>query len=79
MFNIEALNRTILNAANMPNVEQILPPKKEPQPMDPVSDIMAATKGIPIKAFAGQNHDAHIQTKMAYLQDPQNGKESYHG
>mgnify|MGYP007000341835 len=44
------------------------------QQMDPVSDIMAATKGIPISAFPGQNHDAHIQTKMAYLQDPQNGK-----
>ncbi len=73
MFNIEALNRTILNAANIPNIEQILPPKKEPQPMDPISDIMAATKGIPIKAFEGQNHDAHIQTKMSYLQDPQNG------
>jgi Zn-dependent metalloprotease len=41
--------------------------------MDPVSDIMAATKGIPIAAFPGQNHDAHIQTKMAYLQDPMNG------
>ena len=73
MFNIEALNRTILNAANMPNLEEILPPKQEPQAMDPVSDIMAATKGIPIKAFEGQNHDAHIQAKMAYLQDPQNG------
>jgi hypothetical protein len=73
MFNIEELNRTILNAANMPNIEQILPPKKKPQAMDPVSDIMAATKGIPIAAFAGQNHDAHIQTKMAYLQDPMNG------
>jgi hypothetical protein len=34
---------------------------------------MAATKGIPIAAFPGQNHDAHIQTKMAYLQDPANG------
>ena len=73
MFNLEALNRTILHAANMPNLEQILPPKIEPQAMDPVSDIMAATKGIPIAAFAGQNHDAHIQTKMAYLQDPMNG------
>jgi hypothetical protein len=73
MFNIEELNRTILNAANMPNLEKILPPKKKPQPMDPVSDIMSATKGIPIAAFAGQNHDAHIQTKMAYLQDPMNG------
>ena len=73
MFNLEALNRTILNAANMPNLEQILPPKIKPKPMDPVSDIMAATKGIPIGAFPGQNHDAHIQTKMAYLQDPANG------
>jgi hypothetical protein len=73
MFNLEALNRTILNAANLPNLEEILPPKKEPQQLDPVSDIMAATKGIPIAAFPGQNHDAHIQTKMMYLQDPQNG------
>ena len=73
MFNLEALNRTILQAANMPNLEDILPVKVEPQQMDPVSDIMAATKGIPIAAFPGQNHDAHIQTKMAYLQDPQNG------
>jgi len=73
MFNLEALNRTILNAANMPNVEEILPPKIEPKTMDPVSDIMAATKGVPIAAFPGQNHDAHIQVKMAYLQDPMNG------
>jgi hypothetical protein len=73
MFNMEALNRTILNAANMPNVEEILPPKIQPKPMDPVSDIMAATKGIPVAAFPGQNHDAHIQVKMAYLQDPMNG------
>jgi hypothetical protein len=73
MFNLEALNRTILQAANMPNLEDILPPKIEPQQMDPVSDIMAATKGVPIAAFPGQNHDAHIQTKMAYLQDPTNG------
>ncbi len=73
MFNLEALNRTILNAANMPNMEEILPPKQKPQPLDPVSDIMAATKGMPIAAFPGQNHDAHIQVKMAYLQDPMNG------
>jgi chaperonin GroES len=73
MFNLEALNRTILTAANLPNMEEILPPKKEPQKLDPVSDIMAATKGIPIAAFPGQNHDSHIQVKMMYLQDPQNG------
>ena len=73
MFNIEALNRTILNAANMPNIDEILPPKPEAQPMDPVSDILAASKGMPIAAFSGQDHQAHIQVKMAYMNDPQNG------
>ena len=74
MFNLEALNRTILDAANMPNLDEILPPKKEPKPLDPLSDIAAATRGLPIAAFPGQNHDAHVQVKMAFLQDPMNGK-----
>ena len=74
MFNLEALNRTILSSANMPNLDQILPAKIEAQPLDPISDIMAATKGVPIAAFPGQNHDAHIQVKMAYLEDPSIGQ-----
>ena len=73
MFNLEALNRTILESSNMPNLNQILPAKKVAKPLDPVSDILAATKGIPIQAFPGQDHDAHIQVKMAYIQDPLNG------
>ena len=73
MFNMEELNRTLLNAANIPNLERILPSKPEPQPLDPVTDIEAATKGLPIKAFMGQNHDAHIKVKTMFLQDPANG------
>ena len=73
MFNMEELNRTLLNAANIPNVDKILPDKPQAQPLDPVTDIEAATKGLPIKAFAGQNHDAHIQIKQMFLQDPANG------
>lgn len=73
MYNIEELHKTILRAANIPNLERIIPEKVQPQPLDPVSDIMAATKGMPIKAFPGQDHNAHMQVKMAYLQDPKNG------
>ena len=73
MFNMEELNRTLLSAANIPNLDRILPEKPEPKPLDPVTDIEAATKGLPIKAFAGQNHDAHIQVKTMFLQDPANG------
>jgi len=73
MFNMEELNRTLLSAANIPNLDKILPEKPKAQPLDPVTDIEAATKGLPIKAFAGQNHDAHIQIKTMFLQDPMNG------
>lgn len=73
MFNMEELNRTLLSAANIPNLDRIMPEKPEPQPLDPITDIEAATKGLPIKAFAGQNHDAHIQVKTMFLQDPMNG------
>jgi hypothetical protein len=73
MFDMEELNRSILQSANLPNLDKIMPRKPQSVPLDPVSDIMAAVKGLPIKAFMGQNHDAHIQTKMAYIQDPQNG------
>lgn len=73
MFNVEELNKTILQAANIPNLDKIMPEKPEPMPLDPVSDIQAAVKGMPIQAFMGQNHDAHIQVKTMYIQDPMNG------
>jgi len=74
MFDMEELNRSILQTANVPNLDKIMPSKPSPVPLDPILDIMAAVKGLPIKAFMGQNHDAHIQAKTAYMQDPQNGK-----
>ena len=73
MFDIEELNRTILNAANIPNLDKIMPSKPKPVPLDPLSDISAAVKRMAIKALPGQNQDAHIQVKTTYLQDPANG------
>ena len=73
MYNTEELHKTILKAAHIPNLDLIIPSKPQPQPLDPVSDILAASKGIAIRAFVGQDHDAHVQVKMAYMQDPVNG------
>ena len=72
-YNIQALHRTILQAANMPNLDNILPPQVKPRPLDPVSDIQAAVKGMPIGAFPGQDHMAHITVKSSFLVDPMNG------
>ena len=41
MFNMEELNRTILSAANVPNLDKIMPSKPDPIPLDPMSDILA--------------------------------------
>jgi len=50
-----------------------MPRKPDPEPLDPVSDIQAAVKGMPIQAFPGQDHQAHIQIKTSFIQDPMNG------
>ena len=72
-FNMPALYREVLTAANFPNLDEILPPEQKPEPRDPLADIIAATQGQPIAAFPGQNHEAHIQFKSAFLKDPATG------
>ena len=74
MFDMEAINRMLLTAANVPEVDRLMPRKEEAMPQDPMSDIIKASEGKPIKAFTGQNHQAHVQFKTAYLQDPTTAK-----
>lgn len=56
------------------DVNELIPPDEEAKQQDPISDIMSAAMGKPIKAFPGQDHDAHIRIKQLWIQDPQNGK-----
>lgn len=55
-------------------IEMLIPEPTQAQPQDPVSDILAAVAGNPIKAFMGQDHSAHIEVKQMWLNDPMNGK-----
>ena len=65
----EAYRRMYL-ALNIQNVDKILPPKDEVAPKDPVTENMDALMGKSLKAFESQNHDAHVATHSAFLQDP---------
>ncbi len=58
-------------------IDALLPPEETAQPLDPMSDIIAAAQGKPIKAFEGQDHDAHIQFKTSFLQDPMGGASEF--
>jgi hypothetical protein len=73
MHDMREIYKRVYNAMEVENVDKILPPPQQPQPLGPLEDIMALSKGMPIAAFPGQDHQAHIQAKMAFLQDPMGG------
>jgi len=72
-FNARELLKATLIDAGLDELDKLMPDPQQAQPQDPLSDITAASQGQPIKAFPGQDHDAHIQAKMAFLQDPGGG------
>jgi len=55
------------------DVNEIIRPPKGAKPLDPMSDLFAVMNGEPIKAFEGQDHQAHIMFKQAWLDDPDQG------
>jgi hypothetical protein len=71
--NMPAVLQKMYAALGYDHPEQFLNQPQEAQPLDPISDIIAASQGQPIRAFPGQNHDAHIAVKMAWLEDEKNG------
>lgn len=66
----EAL-KDIYKAMGEQNLDRLLPPTEEAQPLDPLGDFMAASQNKPIRAFQGQDHDAHVAFKTAILQNPE--------
>jgi hypothetical protein len=61
---IEAM-RFAFRSFGIPNPDKYLP-KQKPQamPLDPVTENMNATMGLPLKAGLDQNHQAHMQVHM---------------
>ena len=47
-----------------------MPLPDDQTPKDPISENMNALKGTPLKAFIYQDHDAHMQAHMNFMQDP---------
>jgi hypothetical protein len=58
------------SALGVQNIDEILIPEDEAIPKDPVQENQDALMGMPLKAFLEQNHDAHIQAHMAFMQNP---------
>lgn len=70
LYDLNELHRGMLNAMGINNIDKVLPNKDDLKPRDPVTENMAILTGKPVKAFLYQDHDAHIATHMAAMQDP---------
>ncbi len=70
IYDMPALHRRMIYTLGIKDADQIIPDKKEIKPADPVSENMNLLNGKPVKAFAYQDHDAHLAVHMSAMQDP---------
>ena len=71
LYDLPRLHRQMLEVLGIPNAEKLVPMEDDQKPRDPISENMNALKGVPLKAFIYQDHDAHIAAHMNFLRDPQ--------
>jgi len=62
--------RRMYEAMGVQQIEQLLPPPPQPQPMSPGMENAGFLQGQPAQAFADQDHDAHISAHISLLQSP---------
>ena len=70
IHNIYQAYRRMYQALEIQNIDEILPPPPEPQPKDPVLENAQMLGGQLPQAFPEQNHEAHIQVHVTFLQMP---------
>jgi hypothetical protein len=70
IYDLPRLHRQMLEVLGLKNIDKIIPSTDEAKPRDPVSENMGFLTGKPSKAFIYQDHDAHIATHIALMQDP---------
>ena len=70
MHNLHAAYRRMYQALEVQNIDEILPPPPQPQPMDPAMENGRAMVGTPLQAFPDQNHESHIQAHVAFFKLP---------
>ncbi|MGB0402225.1 hypothetical protein, partial [Stenotrophomonas sp.] len=70
LYDMGKLHRQMLEVLNIQDADEIIKLPDDIKPADPVTENMAILKQEPVKAFAYQDHEAHIRVHMAAAQDP---------
>jgi hypothetical protein len=70
MHNMYEAYRRMYEAIGVRDIDQILNTQNVDKPKDPASENAQALDGSPLKAFAGQQHDAHIMAHIMFGMSP---------
>lgn len=70
LFNMPLLYRQMLDVLSIKDAQKLVPLPEDMKPKDPVTENQDILMLKPAKAFAHQNHKAHIQVHMSPMQDP---------
>ena len=70
IYDLPKLHRQMLEVLGIKDAEKLVPTTEDQKPRDPVSENMAVLRLQPIKAFAYQDHQAHMATHQSFMQDP---------
>ena len=68
MHNLYAAYRSMYEALGVKDISSILPPPQQPMPMDPSLEHIKALAAQPFQAFPGQDHRAHIEAHLSFMQ-----------
>ena len=70
MHNIYEAYRRVYEALGTKNIDAILTPQNPDLPKDPATENADVLDGVALKAFAGQQHDAHIMSHLIQGMSP---------
>jgi hypothetical protein len=70
IYDLPQLHRQMLEVLGIKNAERLVAVPEDQKPQDPVTENMNVLRGKPLKAFAYQDHDAHLMTHQSFMQDP---------
>ncbi|MFA5898616.1 MAG: cell envelope integrity protein TolA [Hyphomicrobium sp.] len=70
IYNARNVEVYFLKQMGLDDPDQVLNPSPQPTRTNAVAENVVASSGGPVKAFPGQDHEAHIHVHLAFLQSP---------
>jgi hypothetical protein len=70
VHNLYQAYRRMYLALEVQNIDEVLPPPPQPQPLDPAIENARALMGELLQSFPEQDHDSHVTMHVAFMKLP---------